>query len=170
VDPIRNDPIVKKPIRSSSASSALTRYIAVVVAIGTLALLRAAVESAATPQPLAWLTLSAVTLASAWFRVNFKTVSATQGVEDTFCITSTLLFGPGPATLAQAGHSLVYSLRRRRPLRQVAFNTAALGLSMWASAHTFYWLSGVAPLAVSCAPITQGVVPLLAMESVDFSL
>src|SRR3954449_10201314 len=124
---------------SSPASRALTRYLTVVVTVGTLALCLAVRESVRTPQPLAWLTLVALTLASAWFRVNFKTVSATQGIEDTFCITSTLLFGPGPATLAQAGHSLLYSLRRRRPRRQVLFNAAALGLSMWASAHVFYW-------------------------------
>jgi putative nucleotidyltransferase with HDIG domain len=161
---------VNRPSGSPASSRALTRYIAVVVAVGTLALVRAMAESVAAPQPLAWLTLSALTLASAWFRVNFKTVSATQGVEDTFCITSTLLFGPGPATLAQAGHAIVYSLRRRRPLRQVMFNAAALGLSMWASAHVFYWLSGVAPLAVSGAPITQLVLPLLAMEAVYFAL
>jgi putative nucleotidyltransferase with HDIG domain len=155
---------------SSPASRALTRYLTVVVTVGTLALCLAVRESVRTPQPLAWLTLVALTLASAWFRVNFKTVSATQGIEDTFCITSTLLFGPGPATLAQAGHSLLYSLRRRRPRRQVLFNAAALGLSMWASAHVFYWMSGVAPLALSGAPITRVVLPLLAMEAVYFAL
>ena len=145
------------PTGPSSPSRALARYLAVVVAVGTLALVRATVEAVATPHPVAWLSLCAVTLACAWFRVNFKTVSATQGVEDTFCFTSTLLFGPGPATLALAGHSIVHSLRRRRPLRQITFNAASLGLSMWASAHAFYALSGVAPLAMSRTPISNVV-------------
>ncbi len=161
---------MSRPIGSSSSPRALHWYLRVVVTVGALALLGAAFEAAATPHPLAWLTLCAATLASAWFRVNFKTVSATQGVEDTFCITSTLLFGPGPATLALSGHALVHSLRRRRPLRQVTFNAASLGLSMWASAHAFYWLSGVAPLAVSGSPITQLVLPILALEAVYFTI
>src|SRR5262249_46826982 len=135
-------------VRASDSSAALHVYLQLICTAGALVLVGAAFEAARTPQPIAWLTLSAVTLASAWFRVNFKTVSATQGVEDTFCITSTLLFGPGPATLALSGHALLYSLRRRRPLRQSAFNAASLGFSMWASAHVFYALSGVQPLAV----------------------
>jgi putative nucleotidyltransferase with HDIG domain len=161
---------VAKTSRSSSSSRALDAYLYAVVGVGALALVRAAIEAAATPRPIAWLSLCAVTLATAWFRVNFKTVSATQGVEDTFCITSTLLFGPGPATLALSGHALVYSLRRRRPIRQITFNAASLGLSMWTSAHVFYALSGVSPLAVSEAPITQLVLPILALEAVYFTI
>jgi putative nucleotidyltransferase with HDIG domain len=160
---------VNRPARSAPPR-ALTRYIDAVVGVGALVVVRALIESWGAPQPLAWLTLSAATLASAWFRVNFRTVSATQGVEDTFCITSTLLFGPGPATLALSGHALVYSLRRRRPLRQAAFNAASLALSMWTSAHVFYALSGVAPLAVSNTPITEVVLQILALEAVYFAI
>jgi len=156
--------------QSSSVHSSppLRPYLTVVVAVGFLVLVRSVVDAAATPQPLAWLSLCAVTLVSAWFRVNFKTISATFGLDDTFCITTALLFGPGPATLALSGHTLVYSLRRRRPARQMLFNAASPALSMWASAHAFFALSGVAPLAVSGAPITKLVLPLLVMEAIHF--
>src|SRR5206468_1887523 len=81
-----------------------------------------------------------------------------------------LLFGPAPATLAIAAHSLVYSLRRSRPLRQMAFNAAALALSMWGSASAFFAVAGVGPLAIEHAPITTLVWPLLALTGVYFAL
>jgi putative nucleotidyltransferase with HDIG domain len=157
-------------VRSAEPSHALQLYVQVVVATGTLVLARAGVEAARTPHPLAWLTLAALALLSGWFRLNFKSVSATIGIDDTFCITSALLFGPGPATLAIVSHSVVYSVRRRRPARQMAFNAAALALAMWGSASTFFVLSGVGPLALVDAPITQLVGPLLAMAAVYFAL
>jgi len=160
---------MKSASGSGKASSALQFYLRSVVAVGSMVLLRAALEAARTPHPLAWMTLAGLALVSAWFRLNLKSISATVGIDDTFCITAALLFGPGPATLALAGHSVLYSVRRRRPVRQLTFNAAALALSMWASASAFFALSGVAPLAVSEAPITRLVAPLLAMAVVYFA-
>jgi putative nucleotidyltransferase with HDIG domain len=151
-------------------SRTLRVYLQVVVAIGTLAFAGAAFEAARTPQPLAWMSLAALALVSAWLRLSFKTISATVGIDDTFCITAALLFGPGPATVALVGHSLVYSIRRRRPASQLAFNAAALALSMWTAARAFFALAGVAPLAMGDAPITGLVAPLLAMVVVYFVL
>ena len=37
----------------------------------------------------------------------------------------------------------LFSLRRRRPMQQLAFNAAALALSMWVSASAFFALAGV---------------------------
>ncbi|MCU1385559.1 MAG: hypothetical protein JWL71_4256 [Acidobacteria bacterium] len=155
---------------SPEPSRALQVYLQCVVAAGSLVIVYAMVGAAKTPQPFAWLTLAALALISGWFRLSFKSVSATIGVDDTFCIAIALLFGAAPATLAVVAHSLVYSLRRRRPFRQMAFNAAALGLSMSASASTFFALAGVGPLAITDAAITPLVWPLFALTAVYFAL
>jgi putative nucleotidyltransferase with HDIG domain len=151
-------------------SPAIRLYLQAVVAMGSIVLAQALFAAARTPQPLAWLMLAALALLSGWFRLSFKSVSATAGIDDTFWIAAALLFGPGVATLAVAAHSLVYSLRRRRPVRQMAFNASALALSMWCSASAFFALAGVGPLAIEHAPITPLVGPLLALTGVYFAL
>src|SRR5206468_2100172 len=134
-------------VRSSESSRSLRPFMLIVGTAGALVLARAALEASRTPEPLAWMTLAALALVSGWFRLSVKTVSATFGLDDTFCITAALLFGPAPATLALVGHSFVYSVRRRRPARHMTFNAAALALSMWTAARAFFAVTGVAPLA-----------------------
>jgi len=156
--------------RSTAPSSTLTLYVWVVGVIGTVVFARATLDAVRTPEPLMWISLAALALISGWFRLNFKTVSATFGLDDTFCITAALLFGPGPATLALVGHAFTYSVRRRRPVRQLTFNSAALALSMWTAARTFFGMSGVGPLAFGQTPIATLAPPLLTMAVVYFSL
>src|SRR4051794_19727070 len=156
--------------KSTALSPAFRLYLQVVVGMGSLVLVHAVLGAARTPQPLAWLSLGALALLSGWFRLSVKSISATVGIDDTFCIAAALLFGPSVATLAVAAHSIVYTLRRRRPIPQVAFNAAALALSMWCSASTFFALAGVGPLAFAHAPVTPLVGPLLALTAVYFGL
>ncbi len=151
-------------------SRVLRLYLQVVIAAGSVVLGQSVWGAAHTPHPAAWLTLAGLALVCGWFRLSFKSVSATIGIDDTFCIATALLFGPAPATLAIAAHSLLYSIRRRRPLRQMAFNVAALALAMSGSANTFFRLAGVGPLAIANAPITPLVGPLLALTIVYFVL
>jgi putative nucleotidyltransferase with HDIG domain len=155
---------------SKPSSRALRTYLQIVIAAGALVLAYAAVEAMRTPQPLVWLALAGLALLSGWCRLSFKSVSATIGVDDTFSIATALLFGPGPATLAVVAHVFVYSVRRRRPARQAAFNAAALALSMWGSWRAFFALAGVAPLAIGHAPIAPLVGPLVALTLVYFAL
>ncbi len=145
-------------------------YLQAVIATGSVVLIEAGVGAVRTPHPEAWLALAGLALLSGWFRLSFKSVSATIGIDDTFCIATALLFGPAPATLAIAAHSILYSLRRRRPMQQLAFNAAALAFSMWASASAFFAIAGVGPLAIDHAPITPLVLPLLALTGVYFAL
>jgi len=140
---------------SSRKTHVFRLYLSAITALGAVVLVRAAIEAARAPQPLAWMTLAMLALVSAWCRLNFKSVSATVGIDDTFCITAALFFGPGPATLALTGHALLYSWRRSRPARQMLFNATALALAMWMSARTFFLLAGVGPLALSGAAIQQ---------------
>src|SRR6185295_2405310 len=129
-----------------------------------------AAAAARTPSPLWWMALSGAVILAGWFRMNFASVSATIGIEDTFLIATALLFGPAPPTLAVAISGLLFSMRRGKPVRQIAFNIAALSLSIWGSAQTFYLLADVAPLAVGHAPVARLVVPLMVFTAVFYLL
>ena len=107
------------------------------------------VDAVRTPHPLAWLAAGA---ASRSLTGSFR-LTVRVGVGDASRSTtpsssrSALLFGPAPATLAIAlARRCVFSLRRRQPARQLAFNTAALALSMWCARGAFFALAGVEPL------------------------
>ena len=156
--------------RPAPLSGRLRLYIQVVVVAGAIVLLQATLDAARTPQPLAWLTLAGLALLCGWFRMTFSSVAASIGIDDTFCIVTALLFGPGPATLAIVLHAVVYSLRLRRPVRQMVFNAAALALSMWGASRAFFALAGVAPLAIGHASIAPLALPTLALAVVYFTL
>jgi hypothetical protein len=149
-----------------ASSRALAVYLLVVVAAGALVLGHSVLAAAHTPKPLWWLALGGSVILAGWFRMNFASVSATIGIEDTFLIATALLFGPAPPTLAVAVSGLLFSLRRGKPARQIAFNIAALSLSIWGCAHTFFALAGVEPLAIGHAPVARLVAPLMAMTVV----
>ena len=153
-----------------ASSHALRVYIVVVVVAGALVLAHSVVAAARTPQPLWWLALSGGVVLAGWFRLTFASVNATVGIEDTFLIATALLFGPAPPTLAIAGSALLFSFRRGIPVRQIAFNAAALSLAVWASAWTFFALAGVEPLALGHAPVARLALPLVALTLVYYVL
>jgi putative nucleotidyltransferase with HDIG domain len=144
-------------------------YLLGVVLTGAIVLGHSLVAAAHTPKPLWWLALGGGVILAGWFRLNFASVNATVGIEDTFLIATALLFGPAPPTLAIACSALVFSVRRGIPARQLAFNTAA-SIAVWASAWTFFALAGVDPLAFGQAPVARLAVPLAALTLVYYVL
>ena len=69
---------------------------------------------------------SALVLLAGWFRLNFASVSATIGIDDTFLIATALLFGTGAGDVGDLrANALIFSMRRRQPARQGRFNGAA---------------------------------------------
>jgi putative nucleotidyltransferase with HDIG domain len=146
-------------------------YMYAVVLAGTFVLVDAAFEAIRTPHPIRWLALAGLAIVAGSFWLNFASESANIAIdEDTFFITTALLFGPGPATLAIAAGAFVFCLRRRMPARRVAFNTAALAVSMWAGSHVFFLAAGIAPLSHATPSLGALVLPLLAMTAVYFTL
>ena len=158
-------------LRSISSAQVLRVYLQAVVLAGAFVLVDAAFEAVRTPHPIQWLALAGLAMVAGSFRLNFASKSANIAIdEDTFFITTALLFGPGPATLAIAAVGFVFSLRRRMPARQIAFNTAALAVSMWVGSHVFFLAAGIAPLSQSKPSLGALVLPLLAMTVVYFVL
>src|SRR4051812_21311150 len=154
--------------RPAAESRRLRAYLHTVVAVGAIVLAQSAFAAARMPRPVAWLILTAVTMLAGCFRLHFKSVSANIAIDDTFFISTTLLFGPAAGTLTMAASCLLFSIQRRKRPSQVAFNTAALSLSMYVASHVFFALAGVAPLAIGLAPIAPLVAPLVALTLVYF--
>jgi putative nucleotidyltransferase with HDIG domain len=156
--------------RPHAESRALRAYLHTVVAVGAIVLAQSAVAAARMPRPAAWLVLTAVTMLAGCFRLHFKSVSANIAIDDTFFISTTLLFGPAAGTLTMAASCLLFSIQRRKRPSQVGFNTASLAVSMYVASRVFFALSGVAPLAIGLAPIAPLVAPLVALTVVYFAL
>src|SRR3979490_2714629 len=114
------------PSARPASSRALRVYLKVVVAAGVVVLAQAAFTAAHMPRPIGWLAVTVLTIVAGCFRVHFKSVSANIAIDDTFFISTALLFGPAAGTVTIALSCLLFSVLRKQRRSQVAFNTAAL--------------------------------------------
>ena len=144
----------------------LRAYLWLVYALGGTVIARSLSDVLHQPAPPGWLVFAALAILAGSFKLDFAAVSATISVNDTFFITTAALFGPGPATIAIAADSFVVSVRKRDPVRRMAFNVAAPALSLWAGAQTCFLLAGVTPLAQGSAG--GMAVPLMSFAIVYF--
>ncbi len=163
--------------RSTGATRSLTpmnkslrRWIQLIATLGALVILQSLVSLQTTPQRYEWLFFAALAILTGSFSMKIGSVYASVTIADTFFITTALLFGPAPATLAIALGTSVASWRRGHDRARVAFNTATTSLGIWAGSHVFFLLAGVPPLALTQvqAPAGQVSLPLLALTGVYF--
>src|SRR5204863_2847137 len=150
--------------------TALRTYVALAVVAGAAVLIHGLLALAQAPHVLEWFLFALLAIVTGSFTLNIASINASIGVNDTFFITSALLFGPGPAALALAGDTLVYSWRKRHAWHRLAFNTATPALSLWIAAQAFFALSGVEPLANAGSPIGPLIVPLVCLIVLYFAL
>jgi putative nucleotidyltransferase with HDIG domain len=163
--------VIVQRLRSISSAQALQVYMLAVVLAGACVFVDAAFHAVRTPHPLHWLALAALGLVARSFRLNFASESMNIAIdEDTFIFATALLFGPGPATLAIATSIFVFCVRQRMPTSRIAFNTAAVAVSMWVASHVFFVIAGIAPLSQSQPSLGALILPLLAMTVVYFAL
>ena len=149
----------------------LRRWIQFVATVGVLVIIQSLVSLQTTPHRYEWLFFAALAVLTGSFSMKIGSVSASVTIADTFFITTALLFGPAPATLAISVGSSIASWRRGHNRERIAFNTATTALGMWAGSHVFFLLAGVAPLTHTLqtpAPAGQLIAPLLALTAVYF--
>ena len=140
----------------------------VIAALGALVVVDSIFALRTTAHPFEWLLFAALAVLTGSFSMKIASVSASLTVNDTFLITTALLFGPAPATLAAALDTFIVTRRRgHAPIRQL-MNTATAALGMWTGSHLFFWLTGVPPLAQAHAPVGQLIFPLFALAAVYF--
>ena len=95
------------------------------------------------PHPLAWFLFAALAILTGSFTIRIASVEASISVADTFFITSALLFGPGPATVALAARQLPPLVAQGAPVVAVSRSTRSRRRSRCGSRrHAFFLMSG----------------------------
>ncbi len=153
---------------ASVRSPLLGRFVVAVSVAGFLAIAHAIVTLPATPRPIEWGVFAVLAVIAGSFALKIPGVPAHLSVSDTFYITSVLLFGPAPATVAIAVDSFVMSWRRGHPATRMWFNTANPALAIWLAAEAFFAWAGTPPLAISSVPPATIVLPLTALATIYF--
>lgn len=152
-----------------TSTDSLGRFVAAVSVAGFLAITHAIATLPATPHPIEWAVFGALAMIAGSFALRVPGVPAHISVSDTFHITSVLLFGPAPATAAIAVDSFIISWRRQHSANRMLFNTANNALALWAAAHAFYGLAGIAPLVDNLdTPPGALVLPLAVLAALYF--
>ena len=152
----------------TSNRASLRLWIQIVAVAGALAIVQSLVSLAIAPHSYVWLMFAALALLTGTFSMKAGSARASITVSDTFFITTALLFGPAPATVANALGTAVSSWRRKHSPERVIFNTSNSAFSMWAGSQVFFWLSGVPPLTHAVSPIAELILPLLAYAAVHY--
>ena len=146
----------------------LRRWIQIVGLVGALAIIQSLVSLFTVPHSYVWLLFAGLALLTGTFSMKAGSASASITVSDTFFITTALLFGPAPATVANGLGTVLTSWRRGHSVDRVVFNTSNSAFSMWAGSQVFFWMAGVPPLANLVVPIGQLILPLLAFSAVHY--
>jgi putative nucleotidyltransferase with HDIG domain len=146
----------------------LRAWVLTVNAIGVAVILHSLVALQTTPHRYEWLLFAALTAVAGSFYLKLGTISVQVTISDTFFITTALLFGPAPATLAVALGTGVSSWRRGHARERVTFNSSACAFAIWSGSQVFFWLAGVPPLTQHQTSVVQLVLPLLALTAVYF--
>jgi putative nucleotidyltransferase with HDIG domain len=148
--------------------SSLRRYVRLVAVAGALVIIESLVSLATTPPSYEWLLFAALAMLTGSFSLKIASIAASVTVSDTFFITTALLFGPAPATLAVALDTFIISYRRKHSFDRVAFNAATPALGMWAGSHVFFFITGIPHSSLGQTPIQQLILPMVALTTVYF--
>lgn len=153
------------------AIAAVDIYVGVVAAIGLFVLGESVLSLSSTPRATEWGGLAILALVASRFPLRVPGSNAWVSISDTFFMTSALLFGPGPATLAVSIDSIALSNKfRTNRLRRFVFNGSAPAIALWSGAHVFFAWSGTGPLYSSPVSAEAIVLPLAAFAAVYFVL
>jgi putative nucleotidyltransferase with HDIG domain len=150
-------------------NKSLRIWVQFVVALGVLVIVHSLVSLQTTPpRSYEWLFFAGLAVVTGSFALKVGSVSANITIADTFFITTAMLFGPAPATLAIALGTSISSWRTNRRRERVLFNASTCALGMWAGSRVFFWLSGARPLGDAHIPATLVIGPLLSLTAVYF--
>src|SRR6185436_14333742 len=112
-------------------NNGLRAWIVAVGAVGVAVIVQSVVSLQTTPHRYEWLIFAALTAMAGSFSLKIGSISARVTISDTFFITTALLFGPAPATLAVALGTLISSWKRGHVREQMMFNASACAFAVW---------------------------------------
>ena len=125
---IWGDSVQTRSIVHDSTRNWLRVWVLAVDVIGALVIVQSLISLQTTPHRYEWLFFALLTAVAGSFSLKIGSISARVTISDTFFITTALLFGPAPATLAVALGTLVSSWRRGHARDRVTFNTVDVRL------------------------------------------
>ena len=146
----------------------LHAFVLLVGLFGTVVVVNSAIALPQTPHVYAWLFLAALAIIEGRFALKIPGINARISVSDTFFVTSGVLFGPAPATVAIALDTLAISYMRGHALRRVIFNFSGPAISFWLASQVFFSVLGTGPLYDSSIAAESVVGPLAFMALVYF--
>ncbi len=149
------------------ATRVLSRYVAAVTALGLFAIAQSVTTLLGMPRPAEWLLFSVLAIAFGRLSLRIPGVPVHASMSDTFLLTSAMLFGPAPATVAMAADGFILSWRRGHSADRILFNAANPALSVWLGAQAFVVAFGRAP-GSDLLSLETVVGPLAVMASVHF--
>jgi len=152
-------------------SRAAETYLKVIPTIGVCVLLWAILDLVFHPPSPAWLALATLTVFTGSFTVKVPGMVARISVSEPFVFAATLWFGPSVGAVTASLDALIISLwllPSIKTLHRVAFNVSVLVISIWASGHGFFAISGIDPRAPSYNSLAEFIVPLYLFSACCF--
>jgi uncharacterized membrane protein len=148
-------------------------YLSLVVALGAAAVAFSAYKVVVDGLSYQWLILAYLTILTGAFTIRIPGVNSKISVADTFIFINTILFGVAAGVLTAALDGCLASIRFETPSRRrraTPFNTAVMGLSVFAAGEVFFKLLGRGPLSIQSATGLPDLVLPAAMYALVYYL
>jgi putative nucleotidyltransferase with HDIG domain len=161
-------PVAATAPETPQTARVLSRFVAAVTALGLFAIAQAATTLFGMPRPAEWLLFSALAIGFGRLSLRLPGVPAHVSMSDTFLLTSAMLFGPAPATVAVSADGFIMSWRRGHSADRILFNAANPALAVWLGAQAFVATLGRSPSPGDPLTLEVLVGPLAVMATVHF--
>ncbi|MFN7976899.1 MAG: HD domain-containing protein [Vicinamibacterales bacterium] len=155
----------------TSSSTFGKTYLYGVPATGILVISYALFTLLERPPATSWYLLTGLTALTGAYTVKIPGLVVRLSLSEPLVFLATLLFGPAAGTLTAAVDALVMSLRlvpRLRTPHRILFNVGGIALSLWPSAHVYFFLTGLDPSRPEHGPIDTFVLPLYLFAALLF--
>jgi len=126
-----------------------TAYISTITALGAAVVALSIYRVIQNAVSYEWLILAYLTILTGAFTIKIPRVNSKFSASDTFIFINTILFGTAAGVLTAALDGAIGSIRCRttsRRIQTIPFNTAVLGLSVFAAGELFFRMLGAGPL------------------------
>jgi len=151
-------------------------YLRLISILGLLVASASILELLRSPLQPQWILLALLTLISGSASVKLPGTHVSISISEAFVFTAVLLYGPAAGTVTVVLDCLVISfwIAKRRPeLERAFFNIAAPALSVWCSAHLFFYTAKIPPLIeepISLVPTATltAILPSLVLFAITY--
>jgi putative nucleotidyltransferase with HDIG domain len=160
-------------ISAGGHDKAARTYFKVIPTAGVCVLLWAILDLVFHPPSPGWFALATLTVFTGSFTVKIPGMVARISVSEPFVFAATLWFGPSVGAVTASLDALIISfwlVPSIKTFKRVIFNVSVLVISIWASGHAFFALSGIDPRAPQYSSLADFILPLYLFSGCCFFL